>query len=81
MQKKLNSGVLQPVGGFLERVFHGPADLDALGDHLEFLADRARNFGGDDAERFGDRQARAQAAHQQFDRVGKLGGERVRCAA
>jgi hypothetical protein len=47
MQKKLNSGMFEPIGGFLECIFHGPADLDALGDQLEFLAHRAGHFGGD----------------------------------
>ena len=46
----------------------------------EFDADRARHFVGDDAERLGDRQARAQAAHHQLDRVGEVGGELVDAA-
>ena len=35
---------------------------------------------GDDADRLGDRQARAQAAHHQLDRVGEVGGELVDAA-
>ena len=40
------------------------------------LAETLANL-ADDAHRLGDRQARAQAAHEQLDRVGEFGGELV----
>src|SRR3546814_3606565 len=62
----------EPVGCFLKRCVHRSADLDALGNELEFLAHGTGNFTGDDAQRFGNREARSQTTHKQLQCVGKI---------
>src|SRR3546814_4312029 len=65
----------EPVRSFLERDIHRPADLHLVGAGAKFLAHRACDLVAYDRHRFRNRQARSQAAHKQFDRIGKLGGE------
>src|SRR3546814_7941662 len=65
----------EPVGCFLKRCVHRSADLDALGNEFEFLAHGTGNFTGDDAQRFGNREARSQTTHKQLQCVGKIHGE------
>ncbi len=79
--EKLEFGGAEPVRGLLERGIERAADLHLVRDRAEFVADRAVDLGTDDADRLGDRQARAQPADEQFDRVGEFGGGTWRSGA
>src|SRR5688572_7403374 len=73
--EELEFGGAEPVRGFLQRGLHRPPDLHLVGDGAELAPHRLLDLVGDDADRLGDRQAGAQAAHHQLDRVREPRGE------
>src|SRR3546814_2731455 len=45
--EKLEFGRVQPIGGFLKRLLHRPADPDAIRNRAKFAADGVRKLPGD----------------------------------